>query len=340
MFIENIYDAEEEKMKIGITGGSGFIGQYFIERLENNKDIDELKIIDIAIPSFSGNFKFIRGDIRDKSKIQEFCEGLDCVIHLAAAHHDFGITDEEYFDVNQKGTQILLEAMTNQGIDKLIFYSTVAVYGTKNLPANENTPPAPESPYGASKLAAEKIILEWTNGQQTRKGIIIRPTVVIGARNLANMYFLIDQIYKNRYLFHFGKGTNIKSIAYVKNLVDFSLFLMFEKISQIKQYVIFNYVDYPQMSFRETISIIHEEMGKPEPRLRIPLRLALSISKIFDLVIILTGKNLPISSSRLRKTAAQTQFETIRVPDWQYQPGWNIVQGLREMVNWYLESKK
>jgi len=327
-------------MNIGITGGSGFIGQYFIERLEKLSDCDNLKIIDIAKPVFSGNFSFIHGDIRDKSKIEDFCKGLDCVIHLAAAHHDFGITDEEYFDVNQKGTQILLEAMTNHGIDKLIFYSTVAVYGTKNLPANENTPPEPESPYGLSKLAAEKIILEWTNGQHTRKGIIIRPTVVIGARNLANMYFLIDQIYKNRYLFHFGKGTNIKSIAYVKNLVDFSLFLLFERISQIKQHVIFNYVDYPQLSFRDTVSIIHEEMGKPEPRLRIPLGLALSISKIFDMVIMFTGKNLPISSARLRKTASQTQFETIRIPDLQYQPGWNIVQGLREMVKWYLETKK
>ena len=114
-----------------------------------------------------------------------------------------------------------------------------------------------------------------------RKSIIIRPTVVIGARNLANMYFLIDQIYKNRYLFHFGKGTNIKSIAYVNNLVAFSLFLLFEKLDQIKQYAISNYVDYPQMNFRQTISIIHKQLGKSEPRFRIPLNFALKYKQNF-----------------------------------------------------------
>jgi nucleoside-diphosphate-sugar epimerase len=326
-------------MKIGITGGSGFIGRYFIEQLEKREDIELLRIIDIVKPQFSGNFNFIQGDIRDISKIEEFCQGLDSVIHLAAAHHDFGIENHEYFDVNENGTQQLLKCMTKYTVNTILFYSTVAVYGTANLPANESSNPRPESPYGKSKLAAEKLIIEWTQDDDLRTGIIIRPTVVIGARNFANMYFLIDQIYKNRYLFHFGQGINIKSIAYVKNLVDYSLFLLIEQIKKINDYSISNYVDYPQMSFGKTISIIHEEMGKKEPRVRIPLSLALGISKVFDLAITLTGKNLPISSARLKKTAAQTQFDTLRVSEWDYRPNWTTEDGLRDMVKWYLENK-
>jgi nucleoside-diphosphate-sugar epimerase len=326
-------------MKIGITGGSGFIGRYFVEKLEIDTKIDELRIIDVAKPEYSGNFGFIHGDIRDEINVDKFCEELDCVIHLAAAHHDFGIEDEEYFDINENGTGQILEAMSKKRIHNLIFYSSVAVYGTENLPADENTKTLPESPYGASKLAAEKKIIEWTNADEQNKAIIIRPTVVIGARNFANMYFLIDQIFKNRYLFHFGKGTNIKSIAYVKNLVDFSLFLLFEKIDQVKRHAIFNYIDYPQLSFSQTISIIHQQMEKPEPRIRIPLGLALSISRVFDIIIAITGKNLPISSARLKKTAAQTQFDTINVQEWQYNPAWSTEEGLRDMVKWYLEDR-
>ena len=208
-------------MKIGVTGGSGFIGQYIVETLENNSNTELLKIIDLEKPSFSGTFEFIHGDIRDDQMIDTFCRDIDFVIHLAAAHHDYGISEEEFFDVNESGTEKLLKAMTKHQIKNIIFYSSVAVYGTVSQPVDENTPPNPESPYGASKLAAEKKILDWIKHDKDRKAFIIRPTVVIGARNYANMYFLIDQISKNRYLFHFGNGTNIKSIACVRNLVKY-----------------------------------------------------------------------------------------------------------------------
>jgi nucleoside-diphosphate-sugar epimerase len=53
----------------------------------------------------------------------------------------------------------------------------------------------------------------------------------------------------------------------------------------------------------------------------------------------MSGKNLPISSARLKKTAAQTQFDTIRVPDWDYHPQWSTEEGLKEMVKWYMDTK-
>ena len=92
------------------------------------------------------------------------------------------------------------------------------------------------------------------------------------------------------------------------------------------------------MTFKQTISIIHKELGKPEPRIRIPLNFALTISKIFDIIIALTGKNLPISSARIKKTAAQTQFDTVRVSEWKFHPQWDTEEGLRDMVKWYLKT--
>ena len=111
-------------MRIGLTGGSGFIGQYIIESLQDYTSLKLLKNIDIAQPSFSGNFQFIHGDIRDTRMMTRFCKDLDCVIHLAAAHHDFGVADQEYFDVNVHGTDILLEAMSANHVKTLIFYVT------------------------------------------------------------------------------------------------------------------------------------------------------------------------------------------------------------------------
>ena len=58
------------------------------------------------------------------------------------------------------------------------------------------------------------------------------------------------------------------------------------------------------------------------------------------MIIAITGKNLPISSARLKKTAAQTKFDTVRVSEWDHHPEWTTEQGLINMVNWYKETRK
>jgi nucleoside-diphosphate-sugar epimerase len=214
----------------------------------------------------------------------------------------------------------------------------VAVYGTKSIPADENIIPEPDNPYGKSKLAAERLIKKWVAAESRRKAFVVRPAVVIGPRNLANMFFLIDQIYKKRYLFNFGTGENIKSIAHVKNLTDFTLFLLRNELTGDERFNIFNYVDYPQLSIRENIKIIHEELGIVLPKVTIPLSLAVLIGTMFDIVIKVTGKNLPISSARLKKIATSTHFEAKNIKKVNFIPGRSIESGIREMVRWYLND--
>jgi len=336
--LTNDHGSQGDHMNIGITGGSGFIGRYIIEKLLEKGISQRIKNIDIVKPKFEVEVEFIHGDIRDKQKIDRFCEDLNCIIHLAAAHHDFGVSDEEYYDVNVNGTKILLAAMEKHKVDKLLFYSSVAVYGTQNLPADENTIPDPDNPYGTSKLAAERLIENWVNTETRRKAFIIRPSVVIGPRNEANMFFLIDQIFKGRYLFNFGNGRNIKSMANVKNLVDFTMHLLQTGFTNDVKYEILNYVDYPQLTSRESINIIHDEMGKKVPKIVIPLTVAAAIGKIFDLAILLSGKNLPISSARIKKIATTTHFEVHNLQAYKEAPNRSVESGIREMVRWYLNE--
>jgi GlcNAc-P-P-Und epimerase len=229
--------------------------------------------------------------------------------------------------------------MGTHDVKNLIFYSSVAIYGTKNLPADENSQPAPESAYGASKLAAEDCIIKWLAEQKERIAFIVRPTVVIGARNTANMYSLIDQIYRGRYKFHFGKGDNIKSLAFVRSLVSFTLNLMMNNWKKSNQYEIFNYIDYPQLTIGQTIDIIHAELGIKQPRLRLPLSFAISIGKLFDFIIMLTGQNLPISSARIKKISMSTHFEPSKVKKMGFMKQDFVVDGLKEMIEWYLSMK-
>ncbi len=326
-------------MHIGLTGGSGFIGRFIIEKLLAYHYLTFIRNLDLEPPRFSGDFEYIKGDVCDLSTVKKFCDDLDIVIHLAAAHRDFGISDEEFYRVNLHGTKSLLESMSLNGVNRLIFYSSVAVYGLKNLPADEDTPPQPENVYGASKLAAEKEIIKWVNELSERQAVIIRPSVVIGPRNTANMFSLIDQIYKRRYLFNFGSGTNIKSMAYVLNLVDFTLELLFNNFFSKIKYEVFNYVDYPQMSIRKTIEIIHQELGLKIPALTLPLNFVLTMARPFDLLISMFNKNLPISTARIKKLTTTTHFETNKIKSQNgFLPKYDLEWGLRDMVRWYTKE--
>lgn len=320
-------------MAILITGGSGFIGSNFHNYLDNS----ELINLDLNEPDFDFKSKFYRGDIRIEEDVRKSIlgNGCDIIISLAAKHHDFGIDHDEYFDTNEEGTKILCKVASEAGIKKIIFYSSVAVYGFRDEMSTERMDPSPDSPYGASKLAAEKVLQNWTTEDNTRQVVIIRPTVVFGPNNRANMYSLIRQIDSGFY-FHLGKANNIKSIAYVENLVKATLFL---KERMRPGVIIYNYADEPQLSSRMIGDTIAHSLGK-KIRLNIPKWLGMAAGLPFDFIIKITGKNLPVSSARLRKLSTETNHSAKKIFDEGFQPQYTTIDGLKNMVAWYKSVNK
>ena len=140
--------------KILVTGGSGFIGAYFCQLLTDQGI--EVVILDLVDPGPEApHAHLIKGDIRDDKAVRMAMEGCEEIIHMAAAHHDFGIDESTFYDVNETGLRVITNAMDNLGINKITFYSTVAVYGSATPPLTEETMPPPESFYGKSKLEGE-----------------------------------------------------------------------------------------------------------------------------------------------------------------------------------------
>src|SRR5688572_22935071 len=146
-------------MAILLTGGSGFIGSHFHNYLPNNDVIN----LDLTQPSFSYKSKFIKGDIRVESDVRTAIQGnnIQTIISLAAKHHDFGVGHDEYFDTNEDGTKVICKVASEFNINEIIFYSSVAVYGIRDQVSTEEMEPRPDAPYGASKLAGEKILKQW-----------------------------------------------------------------------------------------------------------------------------------------------------------------------------------
>jgi nucleoside-diphosphate-sugar epimerase len=314
--------------KYFITGGSGFIGSHFHDSIPQSSIVN----FDLVEPKIHLNSKFIRGDVRKLSDIENALAKNKCdiIIALAAEHKDFGVSNDAYFATNEIGTENICKAASKNEIKNIIFYSSVAVYGKNLTPCDEDTIPNPNLPYGKSKLAGEQVLKNWVLEGPDRRVLIIRPTVVFGERNIANMFKLIVQIKAGKY-FHIGKGNNIKSLAYVKNLVEATLFLINRDFTGIEVY---NYSDNPQLTSREIANMISDEFGKSRS-LTIPYWLAYILGLPFDFLIKISGKDLPISTDRIRKFCTQTYYLPRMIEKSGFLPKYTTLDGLKGMVSWY-----
>jgi len=320
-------------MKILVTGSTGFIGKFLTKKLSGQGH--EVVGIDINAPNeriSSGSF--LLGSVMKKEDISKAIDGVDVIIHLAAKHHDFGISRDEFFEFNVGSTKNLLDCAAKAGIKKFIFYSSVAVYGNHKAYTTEDTLPTPENDYGESKLAAEKVINTWMAEDRTRQAVIIRPTVVFGPENYANMYNLINTINKKRFLF-IGKGDNVKSVAYVENLVDATIFLM----ERMKQGVdVFNYSDYPQMTTKNIVKVITKHLSCNMPKLKLPLGLTLAVASIFDFAGKITGYNFPITAKRIKKFNTATHHKSEKIRKLGFRLSVDLSDGFKRMIEWYLKN--
>jgi nucleoside-diphosphate-sugar epimerase len=315
-----------------ITGDAGFIGSYIVASLQARGCT--LRGLDHA-PGAETHQRYDRrvADIADEHAVISAMHGIDTVIHLAAEHKDSGIHSEDYFRVNVGGTRTILEAMSETGVKKLVFFSSVAVYGNADFPSEE-TQPAPSNAYGHSKLEAEQVISQWIAKDASRQAVIIRPTVVFGPRNRANIFKLIKYVCDKNFIW-VGKGENVKSVAYVENIAEATMFLM----DRLRPGVdIYNYVDEPQMTTRQIVSLIAAKAGVPAPGFSLPLGIAVPAAKVLDVVATLTGRDFAISTNRLKKFNTSTRFQSGKLRSAGFLPPFTIEEGIGKNVRWYKDQ--
>ena len=155
-------------MKIALIGGSGFVGTRLIDLLKESGV--GLLNVDKQQSHFFPDITVI-GDVRDKERLTELLKGTDVVVLLAAEHRDDVTPVTKYYDVNVGGMQNTLSAMEANGVRRIVFTSSVAVYGLNKKNPDEEHAKDPFNHYGKSKWLAE---MELENGIKTiRIGISI-----------------------------------------------------------------------------------------------------------------------------------------------------------------------
>ncbi len=289
--------------KILIIGGSGFVGSKLIFELGENQcsNLDKNKS-----PFFSQITRI--GDIRNLDEIL-ITSKTKYVVLLAAEHRDDVSPKSLYYDVNVQGTRNVLKVMDKVGVKNLIFTSSVAIYGLNKINPDEDHAKDPFNHYGMSKFQAEEVIKEWYEKDPKNKSVnVIRPSVIFGERNRGNVYNLLKQISKGKFLM-VGNGTNKKSMAYVGNVVAF-IKNRLEK-SELG-YNVYNYVDEPDLNMNELVSIIEDKLNLDIPKIKIPKWLGMLGGYIVDLLALMLNKKFSISSVRVKKFCATTQFNATK----------------------------
>ena len=312
---------------IALIGGKGFIGSFVADVFDKHEK--NYRIYDKASESINDSLF----DITDYGTFKNI-EKPDVIINLAAEHRDDVQPISQYDLVNVQGAKNVCKYASELNINEIIFTSSVAVYGFADPNTDESGEINYFNDYGRTKFLAEEVYKSWFREDPiNRKLVIIRPTVVFGEGNRGNVYNLMQQIIKNRFIM-IGNGKNIKSMAYVRNVAEFINF----SLNLDNKLHIYNYIDKPDLDMNSLIRLLRGVLkGKRSIGIRIPALIGIIAGHAADFISKLTGKKFPISLVRIKKFIKTTQFAS-SISNTDFKPPFALEEALIKTVNFEMND--
>lgn len=310
---------------ITVIGGSGFLGtalcEYFAARQIS------FEIVDIKMSRrFPDRCKI--GDVRDLNSLRATVIG-NVVVNLAAVHRDNMHDKREYSRTNVLGAENTVRLCNEKGIRKIVFTSTVAVYGFAEADTGEDGPIAPFNEYGRTKHAAEQRFQAWHALNPENALIILRPTVIFGEGNRGNVFNLFNQISSGQFIM-IGDGLNRKSMAYVHNVAAF----LGTAVASDIRYGVFNYVDGPDMDMNTLVALVrHKLKNKNNVGIRLPYWAGLILGYLADTLSYVTGKTLPVSAIRIKKFCSSSAFSSNKSSLDGFRAPYTLAEGLHRTLH-------
>lgn len=205
-------------MKYLVTGGAGFLGINLVRYLHSRgHEVSSLDMVQFDYPDMNDKIKIITGDIRDKNIVDKSVEGMDIVVHTAAALPLY--KPEDIFSTDVDGTRNLLEASKKYSVKRFIHISSTAVYGIPDHhPLLENDKLDGVGPYGNAKIQAEEECLKFREDGMCVP--ILRPKSFIGPERLGVFDLLYDWAQDGRGFPMIGNGSNRYQLLDVEDLCE------------------------------------------------------------------------------------------------------------------------
>ncbi len=286
-----------KKKNLLIIGSSGFIAQFFLSDRYFKSNFNFF-----CIDLIKTKQSTIIQDVRKKILNRNLSKRIDLIINLAAIHREPGHLANEYFDTNILGAENITEFAEKVDCNRIIFTSSISPYGIEDKLKDEDTVPCPNTPYGSSKLTAEKIHIAWQNRDiKNRILTIVRPGVVFGKGEGGNMSRLVKLIHKNFFLYMGNKDT-CKAGIYVKELVNQILWVHGKQVkNKLPKITLFNATMWPNPSILDYVNTIKKVAGINRFVPSVPYWFLMCFGFIFEFIFRIIGKQNPFSPVRLRK---------------------------------------
>ena len=310
--------------KVLVTGADGFIGSHLTEMLlEKGYDVKALSyynsfndwgwLNDIKHP----NLEVVTGDVRDPYFCKHITKAVEIIFHLAAliAIPYSYVAPDSYVDTNIKGTLNICQAAKENGVKRVLVTSTSEIYGTaRYVPIDENHPKQPQSPYSATKIAADAIAMSFYN-TFSLPVVLVRPFNAYGPRQSARAIIptIITQIANGKKEIKLGDLTPTRDFNFVKDTCKG--FIELSKCdAAIGQEV--NVCSNSEISMRDTLQLIAKLMNSDVSFIEDHVRIRPKNSEVFRL----WGDNTKIKSLT------------------GYEPSYSLEEGLKETIAWFLDK--
>ena len=289
-------------MNYFITGGSGFIGTHLTNLLKERFPHCHIYNLDIVENSQEGKVTYIYCDVRKPIHLEEVTVTEDDVIfNFAAVHRTPGHSDHEYFETNILGAENVTAFAEKYGIRRIVFTSSIAPYGAAENLKEEITVPTPNTPYGISKLVAEKIHTIWqAKNSSERQLTIVRPGVVFGKGENGNFTRLYWGLRGRKFMYP-GRKDTVKACIYVKELVCFMLYRLEHHEQGVELY---NCTFEPAYTIEQIVATMNKVTGLNRTAPLIPAWILMPAAAVIGCL----GAPMGICPARVRKLMVSTNI--------------------------------
>jgi nucleoside-diphosphate-sugar epimerase len=325
----------KQRPSVLVTGATGAVGPLVVEAFRAaGYSVRTLSIDPPPVSAWPDDVETLTGDVADLAAVRAAMQGAELVIHMAALLHVVNpppALQDQYERINVGGTATVVAAAIQAGVRRVVFFSTIAVYGQSGgRILTEDAPPCPDTFYARTKLAAEKIVLDARDADGGRIGVVLRLGAVYGCRIKGNYRRLVQSLARGRFI-PVGNCSNRRTLVYDKDVARAAVLAAIHPDAAGR---IFNVTDGQFHTMKAIVETLCDTLGRRSPRLTLPAGPVRCLAGLLEDCARVCGLHSPIVRMTVDKYTEDVAVDGRRFcMQIGFVPQYNLAAGWRETVS-------